>query len=80
MLKLKTYLGKIIKGFKGGSISSKNQEWENITSEREIPKTVKGLTLDFEQGPPSQITKVMSDQASQNMMVEINKLVGKGVI
>ena len=38
----------------------KIQEWENITSDKEILKTVKGLTLDFEQEPPSQITKVMS--------------------
>ena len=43
-------------------------------------KTVEGLTLDFEQEPPSQNTKVVSGQASQKVMVEINKLVGKGVI
>ena len=43
-------------------------------------KTVEGLRLDFEQEPPSQNSKVMSGQASQNVMVEINKLVGKGVI
>ena len=33
------------------------------------------LALDFEQEPPSQNSKVMSGQASQNVMVEINKLV-----
>ena len=43
-------------------------------------KNVEGLTLDFEQEPPSQKTKVMSGQASQKVMVEINKRVGKGVI
>ena len=43
-------------------------------------KTVEGLTLDFEQEPPSQNSKVMSGRASHNVMVEINKLVGKGVI
>ena len=52
--KLKTYLRKKIKAFKGGCISSKIQEWENITSGKEILKTVEGLTLDFEQEPPSQ--------------------------
>ena len=43
-------------------------------------KTVEWLTLDFEQEPASQNSKVMSGQTSQNVMVEINKLVGKGVI
>ena len=43
-------------------------------------KSVERLTLDFEQEPPSQNSKVMSGQASQNVMVEINKLVRKGVI
>ena len=43
-------------------------------------KTVEGLTLDFEQKSPIRKTKVMSGQASQNVMVQINKLVGKGVI
>ena len=43
-------------------------------------KTVEGLTLDFVHELPSQNSKVMSGQASQNVMVEINKLVGKGVI
>ena len=42
--------------------------------------TVEGLTLDFQQEPPSQNSKVMSGQASQNVMVGINKLVGKGAI
>ena len=37
------------------------------------------LTLHFEQEPPRQKTKVMSGQASQKVMVEINKLVDKGV-
>ena len=78
--KLKTYLRKKIKAFKGGCISSKIQEWENITSDKEILKTVEGLTLDSVHELPSQNSKVMSGQASQNVMVEINKLVGKGVI
>ena len=78
--KLKTYLRNKIKAFKGGCISSKIQEWENITSDKEILKTVEGLTLDSVHEPPSQNSKVMSGQASQNVMVEINKLVGKGVI
>ena len=52
--KLKTYLRNKIKAFKGGCISSKIQEWENITLDKEILKTVEGLTLDFEQEPPSQ--------------------------
>ena len=43
-------------------------------------KTVEGLKLDVEQKPPSQKTKVMSGLASQKVVVEINKLVGKGVI
>ena len=43
-------------------------------------KTVVGLTLDFKQEPPTPNIKVMSGQASQNVLVEINKLVGKGVI
>ena len=38
-------------------------------------KSVKGLALDFEPESPSQKTKVMSGQTSQN----VNKLVGKGV-
>ena len=80
MPKLKIYLINKIKAFKGGCISSKIQEWQNITSDEEILKTVEGLTLDFEQEPPSQKTNVMSGQASQKGMVEINKLVGKGVI
>ena len=61
-------------------ISTKIQEWGNITSDKEILKTVKGLTLDFEQEPQVQKIKMMSGQASQKMMVEINKFVGKGVI
>ena len=80
MPKLKTYLRNKIKAFKGGCISSKIQEWESITSDKEILKTVEGLTLDLEQEPPSQKTKVMSGQASQKVMTEINKLIGKGVI
>ena len=52
----------------------------NIRSDKEILKTVKGLALDFEPESPSQMNKVMSGQASQNVDVEINKLVGKGVI
>ena len=51
--KLKTYLRSKIKTFKGGCISSKIPEWENITSDKEILKTVEGLTLDFQQEPPS---------------------------
>ena len=43
-------------------------------------KTVEGLTLDFEQEPPSQKTKMMSRQTLQKVMVEINKLLSKGVI
>ena len=43
-------------------------------------KAVEGLILDFKLETPSQNSKVMSGQASQNVMVEINKLVGKGVI
>ena len=43
-------------------------------------KPVVGLTLDFKQEPPTPNIKVMSGQASQNVLVEINKLVGKGVI
>ena len=78
--KLKTYLRNKIKAFKGGCISSKIQEWGNITSDKEILKTVRGLTLDFEQEPQVQKTKMMSGQASQKVMVEINKFVGKGVI
>ena len=80
MPKLKTYLRNKIKAFKGGCISSKIQEWGNITSDKEILKTVIGLTLDFEQEPQVQKIKMMSGQASQKMMVEINKFVGKGVI
>ena len=53
-----------IKAFKGGCISSKIQEWENIISDKEILKTVEGLTLDFEQEPRFQNSKVMSGQAS----------------
>ena len=77
--KLKTHLINKIKAFKDGCISRKIQEWENITSEKEILKTVEGLTLDFEQEPLSQKTKVKSGQASQKVMVEINNLVAKGV-
>ena len=55
MAKIKDiYLRNKIKAFKGGCVSSKIQEWENITSGKEILKTVEGLTLDFEQEPPSQ--------------------------
>ena len=43
-------------------------------------KNVEVLTLDFEQEAPGQKAKVMSGQASQKVMAEINKLVGKGVI
>ena len=75
MPNLKTYLRKKINVFKCGCISSKIQEWENIRSDKEILKTVKGLALDFEPESPSQKTKVMSGQTSQN----VNKLVGKGV-
>ena len=80
MAKINYISKKKIKAFKGGCISSKIQEWENITSDKEILKTVEGLTLDSVHEPPSQNSKVMSGQASQNVMVEINKLVGKGVI
>ena len=77
MRKLKTYLRNKIKALKGGCISSKFQQWESITSDKEILKTVKGLTFYFKQEPPSQKTKVMSGQASQKVIAEINKLVGK---
>ena len=77
---LKKYLGNKINVFKCGCISSKIEEWESIRSDKEILKTVKGLASDFEPESPSQKTKVMSGQASQNGNVEINKLVGKGVI
>ena len=80
MPKLKTYLRHKIKAFKGGCISSTIQEWESITSDKKILKTVERLTFDLEQEYPSQKTKVMSGQASQIVMTEINKLVGKGAI
>ena len=51
--KFKEISKKQLKPFKGGCISSKNQEWENITSGKGILKTVEGLTLEFEQEPPS---------------------------
>ena len=54
MPKLKKYLRNRIEAFRGGCISSKIQEWENITSDKDILKTVEGLTLDFEQERPSQ--------------------------
>ena len=78
--KLKTYSTNKIKAFNGGCISNKVQEWENITSGKEILKTVEGLTLDFEQELPSQNTKMISGQASQKVMEEINKLIAKDVI
>ena len=80
MPKLKIYLRSKVKAFKGGCISNKIQEWENIISDKEILKTVEGLTLDFEQEPSIKKTKVMSGRASQKGMVEISKRVGKGVI
>ena len=80
MPKLKTNLRSKVKAFKGGCISSKIQEWESITSDKKILKPVEVLALDFEQEPPSQKAKVMSGQASQKVMTEINKLIGKGVI
>ena len=43
-------------------------------------KTAEGLTLDFEQELPRQKTKVMIGQASQKVMVEVNKFFGKGII
>ena len=49
-------------------------------SEKWNLKTNKGLTLVFEQDTPSQKTKFMCGQASQKVMVEINKFIGKGVI
>ena len=52
----------------------------SITSDKEILKTVEGLTLDFEQEPLSQKTRVMSSEASQKVMVEINELVPNGEI
>ena len=78
--KLKTYSTNKIKAFNGGYISNKVQEWENITSGKEILETVEGLTLDFEQELPSQNTKMISGQASQKVMEEINKLIAKDVI
>ena len=42
-------------------------------------KVVEGLILDLGQELPIQKTNVMSCQSSQNVMVEINKPVGKGV-
>ena len=42
--KFKTYLRKKIRAFKAGCISSKNQEWENITTDKENLKTIHGLT------------------------------------
>ena len=74
---LKTYLQYRIKTFKGGCISRKIQEWENITSDKEILKAVEDLTLDFEQEPPIQKTRMRSSQASQKVMEEINKLIKK---
>ena len=59
---------------------SQVQEWENNTLENKILKIIKSLPLDLEQDPPSQKTKLMSGQASQKVMEEINKLVDKGVI
>ena len=60
--KIKDISKKQIKAFKGGCISSKIQEF--FTSDKEILKTVEGLTLDFEQEPPSKKIKVISGQAS----------------
>ena len=62
--KLKTCLRNKIKAFKGGWISSKIEEWENITLDKEILKTIEILRLDFEQELLSQKTKMMSGQAS----------------
>ena len=45
-----------------------------------MEKTVEWLTLDFEQEPPSQKTKVMSGYASWKVTEEFKKLIGKGVI
>ena len=42
--------------------------------------TVEWLTLDFDQESASQNSNVISGQTSQDVMVEINKLFGKGVI
>ena len=80
LLKLKTYSTNKTKAFNGGCISNKVQEWENITSDKEILKTVEGLTLDFEQELSSQNTKMISGQSSQKVMEEINKLIAKNVI
>ena len=80
LLKLKTYSTNKTKAFNGGCISNKVPEWENITSDKEILKTVEGLTLDFEQELPSQNTKMISGQSSQKVMEEINKLIAKNVI
>ena len=45
-------------------VASKIEEWENITLDKEILKTVEILRLDFEQEPLSQKIKMMSGQAS----------------
>ena len=43
-------------------------------------KTIEELTLDFEQEPPSQKTKMISGQTSQRGIQEISKLIDKGII
>ena len=43
-------------------------------------KTIEELTLDFQQEPPSQKTKMISGQASQKGIQDISKLIGKGII
>ena len=79
MQKLKANLRNKIKAFKGGCISSKIQEWENIIYDKITMETVKGLKSDFVQKSPSQKTGMMSCPASKKVMGEINKLIGKSV-
>ena len=63
---LKTNLTKKIKIFKQSCISSKIQEWGNITSDKKILKLVEVFTLDFEKELPSQKTKMIRVVSHQN--------------
>ena len=68
------YLRNKIKAFNGGCVSSKAQEGKYYSRQRNS-ETVEGLSLDSEQEHSSQKTKLMSGQASQKVLEEINKLI-----
>jgi len=81
---LKEELLKKVQTFHAGSVSHAILQWQKLTGDKDVLKTVMGLSIEFKDSAPTSYPNLPPDRFSENEMVfldaEVNRLLGKGII